>query len=145
MLAALLVASVALAAPFVLASRAQSRKEAKPAASELLPATNLTPDESIVHALDRLSYGPRPGDIVAVKQMGLAHWIEQQLHPETIDDSAVNKRLAMFPTLTMSTRQILEQFPRPQQAAKRAGMSVQDYQKQQQEMQKAAMEALGWQ
>jgi uncharacterized protein (DUF1800 family) len=52
---------------------------------------------AIEHALNRLAYGPRPGDVQRVKQIGLATWIEQQLHPEAIDDSALKPRLPEQP------------------------------------------------
>jgi hypothetical protein len=45
-------------------------------------------DQQILHALDRLTFGPRPGDIDAVKAMGLSQWIDLQLHPERIPESA---------------------------------------------------------
>jgi hypothetical protein len=45
--------------------------------------------DEIVHVLNRITFGPRPGDVEAVEKMGLHNYIEQQLHPETIDDSAV--------------------------------------------------------
>lgn len=44
----------------------------------------LSRDQSIVHALNRLAFGPRPGDVEAVKRMGLEKWIDLQLHPERI-------------------------------------------------------------
>ena len=47
-----------------------------------LPITELTEDEAILHAMNRLAYGPRPGDVEYVRQIGLEKWIEQQLHPE---------------------------------------------------------------
>ena len=48
----------------------------------------LTKDQAIIHALDRLSFGPRPGDVEAVKKMGLKKWIDQQLHPERLPETA---------------------------------------------------------
>src|SRR5688572_16531155 len=42
--------------------------------------------EQILHALNRLTYGPRPGDVERVKAMGLQKWIESQLAPARIDD-----------------------------------------------------------
>ncbi|HYA97546.1 MAG TPA: DUF1800 family protein, partial [Methylomirabilota bacterium] len=50
-----------------------------------LPVTELSDDEAILHALNRLAYGPRPGDMERVRAMGLAKWIEQQLNPASID------------------------------------------------------------
>src|SRR5208282_2750349 len=83
-----------------------------------LPVTDLTPDEAILHALNRLAYGPRPGDVERIKQMGLAKWIEQQLNPKSIDDSAVDARLNEYPTLAMSSAQLIYEYPQPKQAAK---------------------------
>jgi uncharacterized protein (DUF1800 family) len=85
-----------------------------------LPVTELSVDEAILHAMNRLAYGPRPGDVERVRQMGLAKWIDQQLNPNSIDDKALNARLENFPTLTMSTRRLIEEYPQPKQAEKQA-------------------------
>jgi uncharacterized protein (DUF1800 family) len=83
-----------------------------------LPVSELSADEAILHALNRLAYGPRPGDVERIKQMGLAKWIDQQLNPKSLDDSAVEARLNVYPTLKMSTAQLLAEYPNPRQAAK---------------------------
>jgi len=70
-----------------------------------------------LHALQRLTFGPRPGDAERVAAMGVDKWIDRQLHPEKIDDSAVDARLSGFRTLRMNTREIVENFP-PQQLIK---------------------------
>jgi uncharacterized protein (DUF1800 family) len=49
----------------------------------------LSQDQSIVHALNRLAFGPRPGDVAVVKKMGLEKWIDIQLHPERLPEYAV--------------------------------------------------------
>jgi uncharacterized protein (DUF1800 family) len=85
-----------------------------------LPVTELSADEAILHALNRLAYGPRPGDIERVRQMGLAKWIDQQLNPNSIDDRAVEARLDAYPTLRMSSKQLLADYPQPKQAEKQA-------------------------
>jgi uncharacterized protein (DUF1800 family) len=64
-----------------------------------------------VHALNRLAFGPRPGDVERVVAMGVDRWIDQQLHPEKIDDSALETRLTALPSLKMSTRELVENFP----------------------------------
>jgi uncharacterized protein (DUF1800 family) len=64
-----------------------------------------------VHALNRLAFGPRPGDVGQVMAMGVDRWIAQQLHPEKIDDNALEARLSAFLTLRMSTRELVENFP----------------------------------
>ena len=48
----------------------------------------LNKDDQVVHVLDRLTFGPRPGDVEAVKKMGLKKWIDLQLHPERISENA---------------------------------------------------------
>jgi uncharacterized protein (DUF1800 family) len=83
-----------------------------------LPITELTADEAILHALNRLAYGPRPGDIERIKQLGLAKWIDQQLKPNSINDSVVEARLDIYPTMKMSTAQLLAEYPNPKQAAR---------------------------
>ena len=105
-----------------------------------LPITELTEDQAILHALNRLGYGPRPGDVEAIRQMGLEKWIDRQLHPESIDDSALDRRLQeKYPTLAMSSTKLLEEFPPPNQAAKAAGETKDEYQQQMQERRRAAM------
>ncbi len=71
-------------------------------------------DKRIVHALNRFTFGVRPGDVERVRAMGLDKWLDQQLHPDKIDDSALEARLAPFRTLRMSTREMVENFPPPQ-------------------------------
>jgi uncharacterized protein (DUF1800 family) len=139
------VAARAIAAPN--SNPASARKAAAPTAQHIhldkrvigkLPITELTEDEAILHALNRLGYGPTPGEVERIKQIGLETWINQQLDPEAIDDSALDARLARFATLSMSSQQLLAQFPPPQLAAKQAGESVQQYKEQLAEQRRAA-------
>ena len=67
-------------------------------------------DQQIVHALNRLAFGPRPGDVERVRQMGLSAWIEQQLSPASIDDSAVETQLAQLPALRYTGQQAMLAF-----------------------------------
>src|SRR6266700_1492570 len=103
-----------------------------------LPITELNADEAILHALNRLAYGPRPGDIERVKQMGLAKWIEQQLNPNSIDDKAVEARLQDYPTLRMSTAKLIAEYPQPKQAEKQAEKRAQAQERQEQRRGSAA-------
>jgi uncharacterized protein (DUF1800 family) len=93
-----------------------------------LPITELTQDEAIVHALNRLAYGPRPSDVEQIRQMGLEKWIDRELQPKSIDDAALDQRLERYPTLTMSSKKLLDEFPPPQQAAKKEGVTKEEYQ-----------------
>lgn len=73
----------------------------------------LTQDQRALHALNRLTFGPRPGDVAAVEAMGLDKWINEQLNPETIDDSALETRLAAYPAMRLSRHDLIERFPSP--------------------------------
>ena len=68
------------------------------------PATQMDQSKMIQHALNRLTFGARPGDQESIMKMGLDKWIDQQLHPDRINDGALESRLAPFRTLRMDTR-----------------------------------------
>ena len=70
-------------------------------------------DVTILHVLQRLTYGPRPGDVARVKTIGLAAWLERQLDPARLDDAAVEGALGALPTLTMSIADLQRDYPRP--------------------------------
>ena len=90
-----------------------------------LPITELTADEAVLHALNRLAYGPRPGDLERVRQMGLAKWIDQQLNPASMDDKSMEARLQDYPTLRISTAKLIDEYPQPKQAEKQAEKQAQ--------------------
>lgn len=79
----------------------------------------LTADQKILHLLNRISFGPRPGDIARIKQMTVDRFIDEQLHPETIDDSDLEKRLAILPTQRMTSAELYQFYPPPQVAEQR--------------------------
>ncbi len=99
-----------------------------------LPIKDLTEDEAIAHALNRLGYGPGPGDAERIRQMGLETWIQKQLHPETIDDKATEARLAEYPTLKMTPAVLMNEYPRPQVAAQRMHVTLDEYNKREQDL-----------
>jgi uncharacterized protein (DUF1800 family) len=82
----------------------------------------LTANQKIIHLLNRIGYGPRPGDVERVKQMGIDKYIDLQLHPERIDDSAIEAKLANYPSLRMSLAEIQENYPPPQLLARQLGL-----------------------
>ncbi len=77
-------------------------------------------DKAIAHVVNRIAYGPRAGDLARVREMGLQRYIDRQLHPEQIADAGMSARLSGLPTVVMSSRQIAEQFERPQLELRRA-------------------------
>ena len=78
------------------------------------PVPKLTQEQRSLHALNRLTFGPRPGDVAAADRMGLEAWFQRQLHPERIDDAALGARLAKFPAMRLSQTQLVEKFPTPE-------------------------------
>jgi uncharacterized protein (DUF1800 family) len=75
----------------------------------------LTKDQQVLHALDRLTFGPRPGDMAQVKKMGLQKWVELQLHPERIsEDPVLLQKLAPLESLNMSNAELASNYPPPQ-------------------------------
>ena len=107
-----------------------------------LPITELSSDEAILHALNRLAYGPRPGDVERVRQMGLAKWIEQQLSPNSTDDKAMEARLQDYPTLHLSTAKLIDEYPQPKQAEKQAEKRAQAQTRQEQRRSDATTETV---
>ena len=105
----LLVATALLVAACLTTQFALGRKKDRPAGAMAVDAK-----KRAVHALNRLTFGPRPGDVERVTQLGVDKWIELQLHPDKIDDSALEARLAPFRTLRMDTKEIVENFPTDQ-------------------------------
>lgn len=75
--------------------------------------TPLSPDQRVVQALSRLTFGARPGDVERVRKLGVGAFIAQQLDPDSIDDSALIKRLEKLPTLNQSTPTLAEQYNPP--------------------------------
>jgi uncharacterized protein (DUF1800 family) len=78
------------------------------------PSAGLQPmkgESRVQHALNRLTFGPRPGDVAAVQALGLSTWFENQLNPSKIDDSALQARLAQFPAMQMSQGELMARYP----------------------------------
>ncbi len=83
------------------------------AASLAVPPSPLSEDQQIVHVLNRLGYGPRPGDVERVREMGLARYIARQLDPAGIPDDAIGPALSPYPALAMTAGQLVREYPQP--------------------------------
>ena len=146
-LAGVLAASVAFASPGTGGGKQKKKSASSSDDTQLskkfkghLPITELTEDQAILHALNRLAYGPGPGDVERVRQLGLERWINQQLNPETLDDSELNSRLEQkYATLRMSPRELAENFPTAAEIAKREGETKQEAAEQLQQKRRAQM------
>jgi uncharacterized protein (DUF1800 family) len=101
------------ATTLVLAIVAQSIVPA--AAQKSTKTRSLTEEQHIVHVLNRLGFGARPGDVERVKSMGLENYINQQLSPEKIPDTLAENKVKDLGTLNMTTAELYEKFPQPGQ------------------------------
>jgi uncharacterized protein (DUF1800 family) len=90
---------------------AQTTQMKKPATTNPPAPKELTERQRALHALNRLTFGPRPGDLEAVLAKGVDAWIEDQLHPESINDSALDARLAPYPSTRLNAKQLALNFP----------------------------------
>jgi uncharacterized protein (DUF1800 family) len=96
------------------------RLAAATAAGVALLATGLTAAKpaadarTVRHVLSRITFGPRPGDVERVQQMGLERYIDEQLHPERVPDRDVARRLDGFDTLGLDSRTIAQRYEIPQ-------------------------------
>jgi uncharacterized protein (DUF1800 family) len=71
----------------------------------------LSKDQQIVHVLNRMTFGARPGDVDEVRRLGVDKWIQQQLHPERMQENPVlEAKLKPLETLEMSAGDIMEQY-----------------------------------
>lgn len=74
-------------------------------------AAPLAPEQQAVHVLNRLAFGPRPGDVERVTQLGVQRWIDEQLQPEAIPLPApLTARLASLDTVTRSAGASLAEY-----------------------------------
>ena len=94
---------------------AASQPISAPLIPQVSPASKrparLTEDQRILHLLNRAAFGPRPGDIERSRKAGFDRLLEEQLHPESIDDEDLEKRLAALPTQRFSSAELYNFYP----------------------------------
>src|SRR5215203_2906637 len=103
--ALILVMTMMAAQPII--SLAAGQKGAK--------APRLSEEQRIVHVLNRLGFGARPGDVERVKALGLENYINQQLSPGKISDTVAENKVRDLAVLNMTTAELYEKFPQPGQ------------------------------
>ncbi len=77
------------------------------------PAKRLSEEQRILHVLNRLGFGARPGDVERVRAMGLDSYIRQQLQPESIPDGVAESKVKQLPALQMTTAELYAKYPQP--------------------------------
>ena len=73
----------------------------------------LSEDQKIIHVLNRLGYGARPGDVEKVKTIGLEKYIEQQIQSVGVDDSVAEQKAKRIEIFQMSTAEVFAKYPNP--------------------------------
>jgi len=88
-----------------------------------LPASaELSPRDSALHALNRLAYGPRPGEVDRVAALGVMHWIDQQLDPARLPDRILARRERDFAVLALDAAALAEVFKNARRERRRESM-----------------------
>ncbi|MFL5639545.1 MAG: DUF1800 domain-containing protein [Gemmatimonadaceae bacterium] len=98
------------------------RSEVKDAPKAIIARSDvreLPADQQIIQALNRLTFGPKPGDVLRVRAIGLDNWIDQQLHPERINDAALDQFVDGYSALNQNQNDLLRDYAE-QQRARRA-------------------------
>jgi uncharacterized protein (DUF1800 family) len=95
--------------PLMAESMARKKASAPPGSTAQIEG-----EQRVLHALNRMTFGPRPGDLEAVESMGLEKWFERQLNPAAISDSTLEQRLEMFPAMKMQQAELMDRYPSPQ-------------------------------
>lgn len=109
---AALTLTAVFALPFAAAAQ---QKMSKPQAAKTTATTakKLTEDQKILHVLNRLGFGARPGDVEKVKQIGIEKYIEQQLNPAGINDETAEAKVKNLEVLKLSNAELFAQYPNP--------------------------------
>jgi hypothetical protein len=72
----------------------------------------LSTDKQVIHVLNRMTFGPRPGDVEQVRKMTVEKWIELQLHPDRIVENPIlEAKLKPLQTLQLATWELLQKYP----------------------------------
>jgi uncharacterized protein (DUF1800 family) len=98
------------------------------AASAILSPAHAAPlagEQAALHVLNRLAYGPRPGDIERVTQMGVQRYIDEQLDPPPLP-AALAQRLDALQTQKLTAGQALDEFQQVRAMAKEDKNAAQD-------------------
>ncbi len=116
---------LAFSAPIGLAQ--DGKKQGKSKNSQTASTKKLTEEQKVIHLLDRITFGARPGDVERVMKMGWEKFLDEQLHPERIADQTVEQKLKNIESIHLSNSELARYYPPPQviqQALKAKGMEL---------------------
>src|SRR5881628_2398874 len=114
----LVIISAALlsVAPFGLSAQKSGAKKQTPVVIARSDVRELPADQQIIQALNRLTFGAKPGAAPKVRAIGLDNWIDQQLHPDKINDDAMNAFVSRYSALNQNQSDLLAQYAEQQRA-----------------------------
>ena len=110
----LMVAALLGVAPIGSSAQTSGAKSPTKTAIARSDVRELPADQQILQALNRLTFGPRPGDALKVRAIGLDNWIDQQLRPEKINDSAIEQFVARYPAINQDQSDLVRQYAEQQ-------------------------------
>ncbi len=119
-----LLLAFSLSSPLGLAQEMNQKSKKTVAKSSL---KNLTEEQKAGHLIDRITFGPRPGDLERVMKIGWKKYLEDQLNPDRISDKVVEEKLKSLDSVHMSNRELAQNYVRPQvvrKALKSRGMDL---------------------
>ena len=85
-------------------------------------SASLSPEQKVVHFLNRTSFGPTRDSVQSVNRLGFRAYLDEQLDPEKIPDSAVEERTAGLKTIRLNSGELFNLYP-PPKVAKERGMT----------------------
>jgi uncharacterized protein (DUF1800 family) len=102
-------------APFSVSAQQSGAKTPAKTVIARSDVRELPADQQIIQALNRLTFGAKPGDILKVRAIGLDKWIDQQLQPDKINDDAMNSFVRNYSALDENQNDLLKQYAEQQQ------------------------------
>jgi uncharacterized protein (DUF1800 family) len=102
-------------APFSVSSQQSGAKTPAKSVIARSDVRELPADQQIIQALNRLTFGAKPGDILKVRAIGLDKWIDQQLQPDKINDDVMNAFVRNYSALDENQNDLLKQYAEQQQ------------------------------
>ena len=106
--------AVLLMLPLALPTQGYAESGTAPHAAKSADSSPLKGDDKLLQILNRFTYGPRPGDLEKLRAIGIQAWFNQQLMPKTIDDSALDAKLANYPAMKLSLPDLMAMYPNQQ-------------------------------
>ncbi|HKQ76051.1 MAG TPA: DUF1800 domain-containing protein [Blastocatellia bacterium] len=101
--------------PIGMAQGAKGQKgKANQAPSKSDAAKKLTEEQKVVHLLERITFGARPGDVERAMKLGWEKYLDEQMRPDRIPDQVIEQRLKNIDSIHLSAAELAKNYPPPQ-------------------------------